>query len=177
MDEDALIQRCLGGETDAFAGLVERYEKPLFNVALRMLRDREEARDVTQTAFVRAWQHLQGFDRRHKFFSWIYRILYNEAINRIRRRRTEPLADDLEWNSPGPAEVAEEHQVSSRLDSAIARLSEENRQVIILRHWLDHSYLEIAEMIGVPEKTVRSRLFSARRKLGEILTQAGMGAT
>jgi RNA polymerase sigma-70 factor (ECF subfamily) len=154
--------------------LLARYEKPLFNVALRMLRDREDARDATQTAFVRAWEHLGHYDRRHKFFSWIYRILFNEAINRLRRRRTEPLDDHLVAGGRGPEEQAEQGEVEGLIQDALKQLSEEGRQVIVLRHWLDLSYEAMAEMIGIPEKTVKSRLFTARQKLGEILTQQGV---
>ena len=71
MDDETLVQRCLSGDTEAFGELVSRYERPLFNAALRLLRDREEARDATQNAFVKAWQNLPQFDRSRRFFSWI----------------------------------------------------------------------------------------------------------
>ena len=86
-DEDGLIGRCLDGDSAAFEPLVERYHRPLFRVAARLLGDREEARDATQTAFLKAYQALATCDRQRKFFSWIYRILVNECLNTLRARR------------------------------------------------------------------------------------------
>ena len=80
-DEEALVLRSLAGDQKAFGELVGAHQQVLFNVALRMLNDREDARDVTQTAFLKAWRKLDTYDRRNKFFSWIYRILLNEALN------------------------------------------------------------------------------------------------
>jgi hypothetical protein len=95
-DEEALVERSQAGDRDAFGELVRRLERPLFNVALRILSDREEARDATQTAFVKAWTHLDHFDRHHRFFSWIYRILLNEGA----QPAPEAAAGSAE---PGPA--------------------------------------------------------------------------
>src|SRR5438876_3439745 len=81
VDDETLVRASQAGDQDAFGELVRRLERPLFNVALRVLRDPEEARDATQTAFVKAWMHLDRFDQRHRFFSWMYRILLNEALN------------------------------------------------------------------------------------------------
>jgi RNA polymerase sigma-70 factor (ECF subfamily) len=177
MDDETLVQRCLSGDTEAFGELVSRYERPLFNVALRMLRDREEARDATQNAFVKAWQHLDQFDRSRRFFSWLYRIALNESLNRAtRRKRSEPLDERLVDRGESPAEGAERTEQAVLLDRAVARLSDIYREVIVLRHWLDLSYDEIAEALHVPAKTVKSRLFSARARLGEILREMGFDA-
>lgn len=175
MDDDQLIRRCLEGDTEAFAGLVARYERPLYNVALRMLHDREEARDATQSAFVKAWQHLERFDPQHRFFSWIYRILLNDALNRAKRRRpTDPLDAGLVAGERSPEASAEQGQLEAVVTAALTRLDDEHRQVIVLRHWLDMSYDEMGQLLGIPDKTVKSRLFSARRRLGEILKERGV---
>lgn len=177
MDDEALVQRCLSGDTEAFGELVSRYERPLFNVALRMLRDREEARDATQNAFVKAWQHLDQFDRNRRFFSWLYRIAVNESLNRAtRRRKAEPLDENLVDRTGSPAEKAERSEQALLVERAVEQLSDAYREVIVLRHWLDLSYDEIAEALHVPAKTVKSRLFSARTRLGEILSTMGVQA-
>lgn len=176
MDDETLVQRCLQGDHGAFGELVSRYERPLFNAALRMLRDREEARDATQNAFVKAWQHLDQFDRSRRFFSWLYRIALNESLNRAtRRKRAEPLDERLVDRGVSPAEGAERSERSLLIERAVDQLSESYREVIVLRHWLDLSYEEIAEALHVPAKTVKSRLFSARARLGEILATMGVG--
>ena len=168
MDDETLVQRCLSGDTEAFGELVSRYERPLFNVTLRMLRDHEEARDATQNAFVRAYVHLETFDPTRKFFSWIYRIVVNECLNvRRARRPQERLVDTLEAKpSPDGVEALERRD---QIEVALQGLTEEYREVVVLRHFADLSYAEISEVVGVPEKTVRSRLFSARQRLGTLL--------
>ncbi len=177
MDDEALVQRCLSGDTEAFGELVGRYERPIFNVALRMLRDREEARDATQNAFVKAWQHLDQFDRSRRFFSWLYRIAVNESLNRAtRRRKTEVLDETLEARTDGPEAQAARSEQARLVERAVEQLSDTYREVIVLRHWLDLSYDEIAEALHVPAKTVKSRLFSARVRLAEILASMGVQA-
>jgi RNA polymerase sigma-70 factor (ECF subfamily) len=174
VDDDALVQRSLAGDRNAFGELVTRYQGPLFNVAKRILRDHEEARDVTQTAFVKAWQNLHQFDRNHRFFSWIYRILMNEALNRsTRRRRHEELDVNLQDTASPPEDELARKRLKSRIGEALHELSSDSRDVVILRHWLELSYEEIGERLGLPAKTVKSRLFSARRKLGEVLMLRG----
>ena len=93
-DEDGLIGRCLAGDSSAFEPLVERYHRPLFRAATRLLGGGEEARDVTQTTFLKAYQALGTYDRRRRFFSWIYRILTNECLNALRARRPHEAAAD-----------------------------------------------------------------------------------
>jgi RNA polymerase sigma-70 factor (ECF subfamily) len=168
-DDHELVDRCLRGDVEAFAPLVERYQKPLYNVALRMVRDREDARDITQTAFVKAYEKLRSFDRQHRFFSWIYRIVVNEAINtRERRRPSAPLLADVAGGG-GVEEALASRERSDSVQAALLRLSAEDREVIVLRHFADQSYAEIGETLGLPEKTVKSRLHEARRRLGRML--------
>src|SRR4030095_10592796 len=98
MDETdaAVVTRCMAGGQNAYEDIVRRYQRPLFNVALRMLGNYEDARDATQTAFVKGYEHLAGFDRDQRFFSWMYRILKNECLNVLRARRpSEPVLLDL----------------------------------------------------------------------------------
>ena len=95
-DDSDVVTRCLEGDVDAFSVLVGRYERVVYNLALRMLGHPEDARDAAQTAFLRAWESLERFDRGRRFFSWIYRITMNECLNQIeRRRRFEPVEGDV----------------------------------------------------------------------------------
>ena len=175
MDDEALVQRCLAGDRDAFAELVRRYQRPLFNVALRMLGDREEARDATQGAFVKAWVHLATFDRQRRFFSWLYRITLNESLNRLRDRKpSAPLDEYLVDTQRSPVERLEHDERARQLDRAMTQLTQTQREVLVLRHWLELSYDEIADALRVPAKTVKSRLFSARTRLAELIRGLGV---
>ena len=178
MDDETLVQRCLSGDTEAFGELVSRYERPIFNVALRMLRDHEEAQDATQNAFVKAWQNLGQFDRNRRFFSWIYRIAINESLNRAtRRKKTEAMDERIIDRGLTPVDHTERGEESILIERAVNQLSDAYREVIVLRHWLDLSYDEIADALHVPAKSVKSRLFSARTRLGEILVAMGVEAS
>ncbi len=174
-DPDAeLVARCLRGEVEAFEPLVHRYQRALFNVAWRMLGDREDARDVVQGAFVKAWQNLASFDPRYRFFSWVYRIVVNESLNaRSRRRPLEPLVADVAAPG-GPEEALRSRERADGLQAGLLGLGEDDRQVIVLRHFAEMSYAEIAQTLGLPEKTVKSRLHEARRRLGRALAGGGL---
>lgn len=168
-DEDGLITRCLGGEPQAFEPLVERYHRPLFRLAARMLGDREEARDATQTAFLKAYQALATCDRKRRFFSWIYRILVNDCLNVLRARRpTESLDERLADPEPA-ADAMEAADLRRRVRQALLKLPQEQRDVIVLRHFAEMSYGQVAAALGIEEKTVKSRLFTARQRLCELL--------
>ena len=170
--DEALVARCLGGEVEAFESIVSRYQRVLFNAAYRLLGDREEARDVAQGALVKAYEKLASFDPRYRFFSWIYRIVVNEALNtRDRRRPTAPLLADLPdaGNAARVEEALAARERSDSLQAAILRLRNEDREVIVLRHFAELSYAEIGETLGLAEKTVKSRLHEARQRLGRML--------
>jgi RNA polymerase sigma-70 factor (ECF subfamily) len=169
-DEDSLlVARCLAGDSASFRPLVERYQRVLFSVALRMLGDREDAADAAQTAFLKAFEKLASYDPRHKFFSWLYRILVNECLNVKRARRETVELDDGVAATGGPLEELEIAERRARVQAAIVKLPSEQREVIVLRHFADLSYAEIAEALELPEKTVKSRLYDARQQLGQWL--------
>jgi RNA polymerase sigma-70 factor (ECF subfamily) len=177
-DEETLVLRSLAGDQRAFGELVSAHQQVLFNVALRMLNDREDARDVTQTAFLKAWQKLHTYDRRNKFFSWIYRILLNEALNTLRqRRRLEPLDERMASPERSPEEQAAANEIGGIVREGLMELGTEHRQVIILRHFLHLSHREMADLINLPEKTVKSRLYTGRQLLGGILRRRGVRPT
>ena len=174
-DDNELVLRCQTGDARAREELVERYGRIVFTVALRMTGDREEARDVTQAVFLKTFRGLASFDPRRRFFSWIYRIAVNESIDRLRsRRQEEPLEDSREDPGDGPETRTARHQVVDAAQGALLELSEDDRQVLLLRHWLDRSHAEIGEALGISEQTAKSRLFEARRRLGRILRKRGV---
>ena len=167
--DEALVARCLGGEVEAFETIVSRYQRVLFNAAYRLLGDREDARDVAQVAFVKAYEKLASFDPHYRFFSWIYRIVVNEALNtRDRRRPSAPLLADVP-DGGGIEEALASRERSDGVQAALLRLPPEDREVIVLRHFAELSYAEIAEALGLAEKTVKSRLHEARQRLGRML--------
>jgi RNA polymerase sigma-70 factor, ECF subfamily len=169
--EDAdLVARCLRGDRAAFEPLVTRYERVLFTVALRLTGEYEDARDATQNAFVRAYVHLETFDPSRKFFSWLYRIVVNECLNLRRARHpNEPLVETIEAPASGGLDIVAASETHDRIQAALMALTREYREVVVLRHFADLSYEEIGEALGVPDKTVKSRLFSARKRLADLL--------
>ena len=170
-DDSVCVARCLRGDAAAFEPIVRRYQRVLFSVAHRMLGNYEDALDATQNAFIRAYEGLDGYDPNRRFFSWIYRIVINECLNARRARKPgEALNEGLEADpAEGPLEGVEALERSELIDAALVRLSEDHRLVVVLRHFADLSYSEMSDALGVPEKTVKSRLFEARHRLGELL--------
>jgi RNA polymerase sigma-70 factor, ECF subfamily len=164
-----LVTRCIEGDTSAFAPIVDRYQRVLFTVARRMLGDQDEADDAAQSAFVKAYQNLGAFDRRRRFFSWLYRILLNECLNRRRDGRThESIPRDLSAGVT-PIETLERKERCARVQAAILALPLEYREVVVLRHFAELSYDEIGDVLGLPAARVKSRLYSARQRLGQML--------
>lgn len=171
VDDTAVVKRCLNGEPAAFEALVARYQKVLFNVAFRMLGDYEDARDAAQNTFIKAYEKLGTYDTDRRFFSWIYKILMNECLNLRRRPTMHLLGDRTEdaaagHSTPDAVEAAERKR---DVKQAILALAPAYREVIVLRHFASLSYDEMSDAIGVPAKTVKSRLHSARQQLASEL--------
>ena len=173
-DDPTLVQRCRDGERDAFERLVIRYQKPVFNVALRMLRNRQDAMDVAQTTFLKAFEHLGDYDPAFRFYSWLYRIAINESLNALALRKPRGELDaNVADESPGPDRAAEGSQALQALEDALMQISPELRAVLLLRHVAQLSYEDMAQALGLPEKTVKSRLHTARERLRDHLMQDG----
>jgi len=172
LNDADLVAQCLGGDTRAFEQLVEKYQRPLFNIALRMVRDCEDARDITQNVFIKAYESLGIYDPGHKLFSWLYRIAVNESLNWIKRRSSFARAAK-QWllSNPGRVEPAQgDAGPDARLAKALMKLKPEHRSVVVLKHLSGCSYRDLSTILAIPEKTVKSRLFEARRLLRDILS-------
>ena len=178
--DQALVARYRDGDKDAFAELVVRYQRPIYNAAFWILRSADDARDVAQDVFLRVAEHLDEFDGQHRFFSWIYRIAVNESSDRLQqRKRTCNWEDgaaceqDADWDSQ-PDALAGNGQLHDAVQASLMELKQEYRAVIVLRHFSECSYEQMAEILHIPEKTVKSRLYSARQSLREKLCAHGI---
>jgi RNA polymerase sigma-70 factor (ECF subfamily) len=169
-----LVRRYLEGQRDAAGGLVDRYQKRLFNVALRMLGNVEDAEDVTQTVFLNAFLKLRTYDPKYRFFSWVYRMTVNESLNVLtrRRKRMVTLEPDLQVPAPG-ATPDRTTEVQDLVGKALMLLKPDDRAVVVLKHFAFFSYEEIAEVMEIPVRTVKSRLFTARDRLRVALGERG----
>jgi RNA polymerase sigma-70 factor (ECF subfamily) len=170
--EAALVARTLAGDRAAFGGLVERYAGQARRVARAVLDDPDEADDAAQDGFLSALVKLDRYDARRPFGPWLMRIVANAATDRRRRRRVrraEPLDPGLVGGGPRPDAEALRSELGARLRAALAELSPRRRTAVVLFDVEGYSHAEIAEMLGIPEGTVRSEVFHARRRLRTLL--------
>ena len=171
--DQALLERYRNGDRAAFTELVIRYQRPVYNAAFWVLRKAEDASDISQIVFLKVAERLDDYDPKYKFFSWIYRITVNESLNLLRRNgREDALDEEIELpgaESANPEWKAGEAEVSKRIQVALMSMATNDRMVLILRHFSECSYQEIAQILDLDEKTVKSRLFEARHRLAELL--------
>lgn len=180
-----LVKAVLAGDTSAYRGLVERYQGRIYAVIYGMVRNPEDARDLSQDAFVKAYHNLSRFRLQSSFYTWLCRIAMNVAIDHLRRRKVrqaEEFDDGVATHETGgvislahhrndPARELERKRLRERLAAALDELPEQQKQVIVLREVEGLSYKEIAEVVGIPEGTVMSRLYYARKKLQAALRE------
>ena len=169
MTEQQWIARARHGDADAFEQLVMAYEGPVYRLALRMCGSAEDAREVTQDAFLAAWRGLPAFRGDSRFSSWLYRLTTNAAIDFLRREKEAPERTDPQQ----PELLAEQREQQEALQRALDQLSPEHRQVLLLRVVQQLSYDEIAQALSLESGTVKSRISRARRQLREILLRQG----
>jgi len=170
-DDIECVARCLRGDAAAFEAVVARYQRVLFTLALRLTGNREDARDATQNAFIRAFEKLDTFDPSRRFFSWLYRIAVNESLNLRRSQRQHDPLDAARDAAAATTDSVESAEREARVHAALLRLPSEQRAVVVLRHFAELSYEEIGEALHVPVKTVKSRLFMARQRLAPLLVE------
>src|SRR5262245_49275344 len=173
-----LVRDCLGGDRGAFDVLVQRYQKTVFNAAFRLVNSLEDAKDIAQGVFLKVYENLGSYVPKHKFYSWIYRITVNEALNARRsHRRMEPL-EPVALNTPAsqlaPDEAYALSELNQHVQRALMSLTPEYRTVVVLRHFMNCSYEDISEITVVPVKTVRSRLYTARQRLRDYFLERGL---
>ena len=150
--------------------LVSQYQRPVFNAAYRILGNMDDAADATQTVFLKVFEHISDYDQKHKFFSWVYRIAINESLNQVKKRRLqEPLDDSQVSPWQGPTETLDSKRICKRVQAALMLLNDDYRTVVVLKHISGCSYQQIGEILQLPEKTVKSRLYSARQLMKKAL--------
>jgi RNA polymerase sigma-70 factor, ECF subfamily len=182
LPDHELVERVIEGRQEAYKVLVERYQGRIFRVAFGLMRNREDAREVTQEAFIKAYRNLPNFRRDSSFYTWIYRITVNLGIDQKRkayRSRETPLdegrlsVEEAHHTGPrplpGPRQNLHRKELAGRIGEAIASLPDDQKLVIVLREVQGLSYKEIADQTGIAEGTVMSRLFYARKKLQGLL--------
>ena len=172
--EQSLIQRAQKGDPEAFATLVDEHQRYVYNLALRVVRDENEALDLTQETFVRAWTALPNFRGQSQFRTWLYRITTNLCYNRLPglRRSLNDLGDDVlpevvesEDTASNPLRVLESNEIRIQLHQAIDQLDANYKILIVMRYHDELSYEEIASLLNLPLGTVKTGLFRAREKL------------
>lgn len=170
-DQD-LVSGCLRGDEGCFGTLLERYQKPVYNLAFRFAGDKDDAEDITQATFVKVFENLSSYDPRRKFFSWMYRIALNEALNFKRaKKETANLPDDLTTGDDTIHETIEHREDMQRIEQALFALHEDLRSAIVLHYFSDCSYADISYILDIPERTVKSRLYDARERLRRVLSR------
>jgi len=181
--DEELVAHATAGDTESFNQLVTRWERPIFALAYRTLGREEDARDVVQEAFLRAYRGLRGFKGQAKFSSWLYRITLNLCRDWQRRDRRAPLVQvpegvdpsDMADAQPAPTESVEDlvarREMSKAVARAMAELPEEQRTAIVLKEYHDLTFQEIADMLECPLSTVKTRLYQGLSVLRRRLQQ------
>jgi RNA polymerase sigma-70 factor (ECF subfamily) len=180
-----LVRRCQAGDTEAFDELVTRYRTRVFGMIYNMVHSEQDAWDLAQDSFLKAWKSIKRFRGRSSFYTWIYRIVMNVTIDWLRKKQikgagtefddaiqlkqVDPASKTVPKTEALPYETMERDEIRVRIDKAIAQLSSEQRAVILMKEIEDMQYHEIAEALGCSIGTVMSRLFYARKKLQTLL--------
>ena len=186
MDEKAIIEKVLAGDSNAFGELVEAYQDRVYNLALRMCGNADDAFDLSQEAFFRAWRGLSGFQFESAFSTWLFRLTSNVCLDWLRAKKRRPTVslttlddegEETQLDVPDPGKSPEELLLAaedrSALTKALNELPVEYRQILTLRAIDDLSYTEIAEVLHLREGTVKSRISRARLALRKKLLQNG----
>ena len=184
LDELKLIERAKIGDRDSFEYLVKLHEKNVYNLALKLLKNREDAQDAAQDAFLKAWINLKSYRGESKFSAWLYRLTYNTCLDLLRKAKKgevislttddeEEKVSDIRDDAISPEERTIKKEEQKTVREAVEALPEEYRQIIIMREFTGLSYSEIANAMGISEGTVKSRLARARQRLAEALRKTG----
>lgn len=177
-DQENIIARARRGDADAFEQLVVAYRDQVFRLALRMCGNEADADEVAQEAFLSAWKALPNFRGDSRFSTWLYQLTSHAAIDLMRRKKRQIAAEDITEVSapdpaPGPQQQAEQSETRQAVRDAMAQLSPEYRQIVVLRFLQELSYEEIGAVLKLPPGTVKSRLNRAKAQLKDILSKSG----
>jgi RNA polymerase sigma-70 factor (ECF subfamily) len=176
MDELELLQQALAGDLEAWGEMVTRYKRAVFGIALGILGNPADAEDATQDAFIRAYENLRRYDLRRRFSTWIFTIVSNICKNRLRQERFTSRLED-ETQVPGgadPALAAVEAERGRLIKEALSELDFKYRAPLVLRYYSDLDYQEIAQILGLPEGTVKTHLHRGKAELKKILERKGV---
>lgn len=184
LEDRELLQRILGGDKDAFAELVQRYYKNIYNLAYRMTGNREDSMDVTQEVLLRVYRAIRSFDPEKPFLPWVYRITWNICADRGRKIGRTPREDSIDDNEmesiklrsqePGPDRSYEKKELKEVLDSAIARLPEGYRELVVMFHVDGLSIKEISDITGMKDTVIKNRLYRGRQMMRKMLESGGI---
>ena len=165
-----LVKECLEGNKQSFEELVEKYYKVIYRLAYRIIRDSDDAEEITQIVFVKAYENLRSYNSKFKFFSWLYRITVNESLNLSKKNKyTEGLSEGIKAEESSPDEIYSRTEMGEKIQDALMELDMLYRLPVVLKHFLNYSYKELSDLLDIPEKTVKSRLFTGRQLLKDIL--------
>jgi RNA polymerase sigma-70 factor (ECF subfamily) len=174
-DDTNLVQECLAGNTRAFEALIDKYQKAIFNIVYRMTDNYDDAEDITQSVFIKVYEKLSSFNPKFKFFSWLYRIALNESLNLMnQKKRLSELDADFIIKEKTPEEKYNELELSERIQDALMEIELEHRALIVLKHFEGFSYEEMAYIFDISEQKVKSRLYTARQMLKDVLIKRGI---
>lgn len=176
-NEADIITEILSGDTEQYALLVKRYERLVFSIALRSLRDRALAEDAAQDTFIKAYLHLGAYNSQYRFSTWISRICQNTCTDMHRRQRETASIEEAEWMrdpGPSPEELAVDREQARMLQAHVSSLDDMYREPLMLYHAKGMKYDEIASLLDIPMSMVKNRIFRARRMLRTRLGNAAM---
>lgn len=184
-----MVKAVIAGDATAYRGLVEKYQGRVYGMVYGMVRNREDARDITQDAFVKAYNKLDTFRIESSFYTWLYKVAMNQAIDFLRKQKRRGAGEFDEGiaqrdgtgavsqvhHVDSPRKAVERKQLYTAIMDALEKLPADQKQVVLLRELEGLSYKEIAEVMGIAEGTVMSRLFYARKKLQTLLADEREG--
>ena len=175
VEDRDLIGQARRDNVEAYNLLVSRWEKRIYNYLLRLVKNREDALDLAQDVFLKAYQNLRKLEDPDRFAPWIYRIAHNEAYSYLRKNRPETDLDEAQfepWLEPGPGRRMLPIEVSLAVERALTRLSDDQREAVVLKIYQGFKFEEMAEILSCPVSTVKSRLYTALDLLKDTLTSA-----
>jgi RNA polymerase sigma-70 factor (ECF subfamily) len=165
-----LVTDCLKGNGRSYDILVDKYHKIIFRLANKFVKNFDDAEEITQSVFVKAYENLNDYNPKYKFFSWLYRITVNESINFGRKKRNvEQINENQSSVDSDPSKIYDDNILGENITDALMELDMIYRLPVVLKHFLEYSYKELSYLLEVPEKTVKSRLFTGRQLLKNFL--------